>query len=194
MKTTALLFATFLLSACTPDEEMAQKIKALQEETKTQKERIDILFNENNDLRRDIIEANRKIDFNKFLADMNSPLQEATATLGLTEEGYSIVRTRLGTFLLSVDDIKPFANGVKIHMRIGNPQAMTYAGLDFKAEWINATPQGEQTHNKDLSITNKILPNSWNKAEIVLSPAKVDEIKEVQLLVIANAVELQARK
>ncbi|QBH21040.1 DUF3251 domain-containing protein [Alcaligenes faecalis] len=194
MKLATLLSATLLLTACMSDEATVQKVKALQEETKAQRERIDILFNENNDLRRDIIEANRRIDFNQFLADLRSPIKEATATLGLTEEGYSVVRTKLGTFLLSVTDIKPFANGVKIHLNIGNPQAMTYAGLDFKADWINATQQGEQAHKKELSITNKILPNSWNKAEIVLSPAKVDEIKEVQLQVIADKVEMQIRK
>ena len=70
-----------------------------------------------------IDENQKKYEFDKLISKIN---QFAFLTPG--SDGYSTVSFDLGTLTVSLNDIKPYANGSKITLEFGNPLATTNNG------------------------------------------------------------------
>lgn len=123
---------------------------------------------------------------------LNIQTASYTAELSLTDKSFSTVRTDLGIFLVSVQDVTPFANGVKLKLDVGNPQAMTYSGLKFKLSWKTASNTNGPDQTKEIDLPQRFLPGAWNRVELVLSPAKADDLANVRVSIDPNQVQLQA--
>jgi nitrous oxide reductase len=64
-----------------------------------------------------------------------------TATFDFGEKGYSRLDCESGFFLVVVEDVKPFANGVRVSLRIGNPLSATFRNFTVKAKWGKTMPK-----------------------------------------------------
>ena len=84
--------------------------------------------------------------------------------------GYQRVDTTAGFFLIALRDAKPYLDGYKLLLNIGNPSSVTYSGFAMHAHW------GVQ-QEKDFSFTQDLRPASWNKVELVIAPAKAEDLK-----------------
>ncbi|MNY36791.1 hypothetical protein D3C86_1713000 [compost metagenome] len=119
-----------------------------------------------------------------------------TAILSVTEKGYSVAEMPVGSVLIAVRDVTPYANGVKIKLDIGNPTSATFPGLKLQVAWANAAPGSKNydsnTHQKkEISIAGDIKPGVWNTEEIVLAPAKPDQVDYVSIKPSAPRVVLR---
>jgi len=135
-------------------------------------------------------EVKSTADFNSFLLKLQSEQDPRSVTFSLTDKGYGTVKTTQGIFLVSVEDVQPFANGVKLIMLLGNPQAMAYSGMTLSASWTKAGAPDASPQTKEVTLPQTIRSGYWNKVEMVLAPAKVDEIDKVTLRVTPNQVQL----
>ena len=92
-------------------------------------------------------------------------------------------------FLISCDDIKPYAGGYKIPLLIGNPYLIVFSGFNLSIEWGKSydskkdkyTEWKKSLRNKEESFTNVLLPGQWNKVELIIFPAKEDEIQHLKI-------------
>ena len=109
---------------------------------------------------------------------------ERTAVLDLTERGYFPVRTNGGTLLIAVADAEPVENGVRVDLRVGNPQSMTYRGFTLNFAW----DKGKAT----AAYTNMLGPDAWTMVSVSLAPA---DPKSTTSLIITSATvdEIVAR-
>lgn len=113
------------------------------------------------------------------LKDMMAALEKTrTAVLSVTEKSYSAVRTDLGDLLFVVDNVVPYANGVKMNIRIGNLTSATFNGVKLKVSWGKDV---FTTTQKEISLVGSLLPGAWNNREIILSPANVAELGFVEV-------------
>lgn len=88
---------------------------------------------------------------------------ERTAVLDLTDRGYFPVRTNGGTLLVAVAHAEPVENGVRVDLRVGNPQSMTYRGFTLAFAWDKGKGTG--------AYPNMLGPDAWTVVSVTLAPA-----------------------
>jgi len=87
------------------------------------------------------LEQMKKTDSNvsRILAHilMNiQPDQYKSASFDLSShEGYLRINSASGYFLVSLQNVEPYLDGVKVHIHIGNPIFATYNGFKLKVIW-----------------------------------------------------------
>jgi hypothetical protein len=135
-------------------------------------------------------------------------LKHDVAYLDISEKGFSRIDTNIGPFFISLDDVKPFVNGYKFFLRIGNPYSVSFSSFEFEVEWgkkeppIPSVKEGELVEdwskkydeykisysewemslkNKNVSFSETLAAGTWNKVEMTISPAIKGELEHLKL-------------
>jgi len=112
-----------------------------------------------------------KLQFDTALARTKGDLS-VIALMRPGDEGYSVVRYDLGTLIIAIDDISPYANGSKVTLRFGNPLASSVNGLEAKVDWGLTDEEGgmkeETLRSKEVTLNETLRPGAWTKSTIVL--------------------------
>lgn len=124
--------------------------------------------------------------------------QYESVALDPTEKGYGRIDTTSGFFLILVRDAKPYLDGYRISLAVGNPSSARYDGFKMKLSWHAPLPEqkpgesddqyskrmdqwSQSEHEKEFSSIETLQPASWNPITIVVSPATAEEIKMLQI-------------
>jgi len=79
--------------------------------------------------------------------------------------------------MISVDDVAPYADGVKVRLAVGNPSSVVMNGLSGEVTYGPATSQMDslgleawQAKQKTVpvSLPDSLSPGHWNKVTITL--------------------------
>lgn len=184
-----ILLMALALAGCKLDPETAKEVAQLRQDIARQDAAIQDLAKSGEALKLELASIKVDTSFNTLM--LNIQTASYTAGLNLTDKSFSAVRTSLGLFLVSVQDVTPFANGVKLRLDVGNPQAMTYSGLKFRISWKTASNSSGPDETKEIDLPQRFLPGMWNRAELVISPAKADDLVDVRVSIDPNQVQLQ---
>jgi vacuolar-type H+-ATPase subunit I/STV1 len=147
--------------------------------------------------------ARVRIDFEEFKEEYN---EYKDVQLDLAEpRTYQRLDSLNGTgsFLISVEDAVPYLDGYKVHLEIGNPSAARYTGFRLKMKWTKHFPKNadlafygewrKTIKEKEVSFTETLMPGMWNKIEIILSPASVDELGYFHVSLETSAIQLPSQ-
>ncbi len=97
---------------------------------------------------------------------------ESTAYLTPGAGGYSVIQCDLGRMTVQLNDVKPYANGSKITLRIGNLTTATVNGAKAKIEWGSVNEKGipinESAKNRDFNFNKPLRPGTWNHVTVIL--------------------------
>lgn len=191
--TCVTIIGTLLLSGCS--ESRSQKLE--QEITNIQ-QRMSVFEQKNDFLERNNIRLEAKVDAHEILEHGFK-----TALLDPSSKGYQRIDTASGFFLISLKDIRPYLNGYKLILHIGNPSSATYSGFTLKTKWgrkfdstqTQSDPSAfdnweKSLQQKEAPFTEEIKPASWNKIEFIISPAKSEELGYLELSMETNIVKL----
>jgi len=125
---------------------------------------------------------------------------------GADTSGFQRLTTDSGFFLIAINNVEPYLDGYKVTFSIGNPFSATYKNLKINVTWgkrlLDALAGKEKDpdafmnwqhnlHQKELSIPDELLPASWNRVKLVLTPAKSDDLGYISLTLNAGAVILR---
>lgn len=135
-------------------------------------------------------------DFQRLLTKM--PARQEIALDPANPSGFLRLDHASGFFLVSMKDVTTYLDGHKAMLQIGNPFEATFEGLKLNVKWGKKRQPGEDRekwyaslNQKKVSLTNKMLPGSWNPVEVVLVPSKADELGV--LLIEASAETISMR-
>jgi len=116
---------------------------------------------------------------------------------------YARVNSSSGFFLVSLQDVEPYLDGVKVWLNIGNPLSATYGGFKIKAKWgpkwnpapVKANPNyykewKSALREKELSFTDSLESGRWNSVELILSPATPEDFGHLELAIETDTVSL----
>ncbi|MDA2918722.1 hypothetical protein MYX76_04400 [Desulfobacterota bacterium AH_259_B03_O07] len=147
-----------------------------------------------------------------------------TVFIDTSSKGYSRIDTDNGTFLISFVDAKRHLDGLKLVFSIGNPTSATYKGFKLNAVWgkeyiadewlrkldkktqqkdsvvnprdrIYAYEKWQESLNmKSESYLESLKPGNWNKVELIISPAKEDQLGYLKLSMETDVVSLKGGK
>jgi hypothetical protein len=172
------MLATLILSACTTDNKeadinLSDELKNVQSELDAVKERL-VDFVVENQLKE---EEKQKEETFKSIAIFRSNTTESASIT--TNDGH--------LFVVALIKLTKYANGYKATFNIGNPSLLTYNGLKAKVFWGAAG----DVKSHEIIISKSILPGVWNVVDVVLSPAKENDIAVVWLSLTVAGYSLQ---
>ena len=179
---TSLVAAQFCMACTVPiDQSHDESAKKLQATVTALQSRVDSL-------------QSRIVDLEKSVGTLRSDTfvlryQYQTAMLNTSEKGYSRLDTNEGTFLISLSNVEPYADGYRLKLDIGNPSTATFTGFIIHASW--GKTYGE--YEKDFNYTEKLFPGSWNKVYLTLTPAQKEDLANIQISLSTNTVFLNLR-
>lgn len=179
-----IVSTVFMLAGCDKiiDEKVSKKVEEAEEQN----------IKNVNDLNIKIIELERRIIvneiLNKVLADKIDKTFDFQALVSTEGQGYGIARTKHGPFLINVEKVEPYMDGVKLKVSIGNITNATFSGADIVAKWGREYKNGDdfdewEKAQKEKKITTPVtfFPGSYASVNLILTPAKSDEIKTIKI-------------
>lgn len=108
-----------------------------------------------------------------------------------------------GTFLVSLKNIERYLNGYKVIISIGNISSAPFKGFELTMTWATAEPSVanfevwrrwyETRKTKTERYTQELVPGSWNQVEMILLPARSDELGHLRVSLETNTVSLYIR-
>ena len=105
---------------------------------------------------------------------------------------YSFVETDLGRMLVVCEDMKPFGDGFRLRLKIGNPHQVVLQGFRLHARYH---PQwGSKPFNvqqAETGYTETLWPGTWTTISLVLSPAKPSDVSIIWLTMSVDRVSLR---
>jgi hypothetical protein len=148
-----------------------------------------------NELRKQIKELKeqvKNIDVNTFKQAIKlDQIEEKRQYINIdvSSKSYQKIYSDGLTFLVSCDSVKPYAGGYKMVLLVGNPYLVLFSGFELSIEWGRTYDSKKEKYdewekslrNKKESFTNLLLPGQWNKIELIIFPAKEDEIQYLQI-------------
>jgi hypothetical protein len=192
-----LALAVFCLGlcACDPIESLVERAaeKKVEEHLAKQTARISILNDEIRSLHESLNKTNEKVSTlelqHSFMDYRIDAAYEAAASV--SEGGYSLGRNSFGPFLVTIERIVPHLDGYKVTLNIGNPTMILFSGAEFEVGWglQYGTPGktyaevGASKKKKKFSSANDFAAGSYSRMEIVLTPAKPEEVKTLEVSV-----------
>jgi len=108
-----------------------------------------------------------------------------SAEVSSEEKSYSIAQTNFGSFAILCKSVTPYLDGYKVQLGIGNLTSAQFNGAKISLRW------GKLLNNsKDISVTNKFLPGRYTTIEVVMTPAKPEDIKMFSVTLNFNEIAL----
>ena len=88
------------------------------------------------------------------------------------DKGNYIAQTKYGSFAVVCENVTPYLDGYKAQLSVGN---LTNAG--FNGAKIGLLWGKDNNNSKYMSVTNSFLPGRYTTVELILTPAKPEDIK-----------------
>ena len=127
------------------------------------------------------------------------------AFIDVNSKNFSAVRSDEGTFLISCEGVEPYLEGFKVHLQIGNPTAMLVSTPKITLEWGAQAPKPDvNAKDSDLAykdwrkslqqtsvtLNSNLKPGFWNDVEVIVSPAKANELAHLKVSIQTPSVSL----
>jgi outer membrane murein-binding lipoprotein Lpp len=149
--------------------------------------RIDTIESKINTIENKVSELKSEIEMLKLenqLDKIDTKFDES-AYLTPDSEGYLPIKTDIGFITVSLKDIKSYANGSKILLRLGNPISATIFNLKMKIEWGLVDKKGEpdnaNTKSRDVEVSQELLGGAWTNVNIVLAGISPNDLGFVRI-------------
>lgn len=133
-----------------------------------------------------------------MLWDANSAANHSYASVSSDDKGYSVARTAHGPIIVNVESVAPNLDGVKVKLRIGNPTNMTLRGAKADVKWGPAFEKGLKfdewsaaQREKTINLSETFLPGSYTDVEVVLLPARPEDVRTIKVRLSFNTVSLR---
>lgn len=99
--------------------------------------------------------------------------------------GYSIVQTDLGALLVSLEDVRAYANGTRVTLEIGNATSASISGLSARVDWAPADKDGgfdnAAASGKNVNFVAAARPGAWTRYEVVLDGMPPEKLAFIRL-------------
>jgi len=123
-------------------------------------------------------------------------LEDGDASVSTEENAYSTAKTTFGSFPVIADKVEPYLDGYKVHLQVGNMTTASFNGAKVTVKWgapFNSKSPDEfkkKQRSKEVDLTTTFFPGSYGGFDVILSPAKPEEIKTLYVALSFNQLSL----
>lgn len=140
--------------------------------------------------------------------EMTSALDDmrfTSAEFDPSESKFQRIDTSLGSFAVSIQNVEPFADGIRVTLNLGNLSSARFNGATLNLRYgarnnIQVTDADSSSkfsawfaslQSKDIDITDSLLPGNWNPVEIVLPSIEPKEFGYLEVKIKTNTISLR---
>jgi hypothetical protein len=170
------------------------------------------LSSEMTELRRQAAELKNVVDDHATtlrllqIAQQQMKRRNVTATFNLSEEGFQHVDSEVGAFLVSIHDAKPYGDGTRLTVRVGNVTSADFSGATLSLKYGRKIPENEdgtinieelekpqyEAKSKEHKILERVRAASWNPVTVSLPGIKPDELGYIHIGITADQIYLSS--
>ncbi len=126
--------------------------------------------------------------------------------VSLGDSGYASIDTGQGILLVSCDNVESYLDGVRLHLRFGNPLTMAFSGgtikfkLGAKSPGIaalsgsNGSEEENQWENsltkKEVSFPDRLAPGCWTPVTVTISDFDIKGLQYMEIALTPNVIVL----
>jgi hypothetical protein len=131
------------------------------------------------------------------------------ALIDVDSKNFGAAKSDEGTFLISCQGVEPYLEGYKVHLQIGNPTMLVVNNPKLTVEWGSAFEKSAKTdldngvketdwfadwkksfRQTTTTLNESLKPGYWNDVEVIVSPAKADELAHFKVSIQTDSVSL----
>jgi hypothetical protein len=126
----------------------------------------------------------------------------------VTDQGFQRLDSNVGTLVVSIRDIKPYADGVRVTLNVGNLTTAEISGITYSVKWGQSKPSYKDKEwgnklaawvmalqEKTHSFPHTLKPGLWNVVQIALPGTQPQKFGYLELSMEAKTIALpQGRK
>jgi hypothetical protein len=101
---------------------------------------------------------------------------------------FTVVNTRVGPFLISLENIETYLDGYKLNMKIGNISAAKFSGYKLRVLCKSIFEPEKDSDYKEFSFPGSLEPTTWTNASVIIAPAKPEDIKFIKVYLQTDTV------
>jgi hypothetical protein len=162
------------------------------------KDRVTQLETEKSSLADDLSELQGKVSYLETVDSMRG-----TATFDPAGSGFQRVDTSVASFAVSIEDVRPYADGVRVKLNVGNLTSASVNGATFKVKWGARMPDttgaewakryvawNRSLQEQTINVTNELKPATWNAVRLTLPKTKPTDFGYLELSMDASSISL----
>jgi TolA-binding protein len=190
--------ATLSLVCCSaaPDSQSQAQIDSLRNEVDGLKQQLSTSQSNFDQLKSTVDQLNNQLS----QSSQNNDEHETADFDPVTDQGYQLLDIGIGRVMVVVQNITPFADGARVELLIGNPNAVTIDGLQGQITYgpslskiqagMSIDEWNKAQRTTPTQITNAILPGRWNEVLVTLPGVSTNELGRIRLKLVGNQVRL----
>lgn len=99
-----------------------------------------------------------------------------------TDEGFSIINTRFGPMLVSMNGVEALGDGSRVTFNVGNISAAEFIGAEIELTYTSATTEGSapQLQNVSQKFLGNLKPGRWNLVSVNVPGTPPDKLKHLR--------------
>jgi hypothetical protein len=131
-------------------------------------EKVNNLQTELTQLRKELADFKQQDNLSK-----KSIFHERAAFLMPTDPGFGFVKTEVGAFAISLQNVEQYASGCRITLNFGNTSTAHVTELHATIQYGNSASVGNTSlwKSQDLKLTQDFKPGTWTKVQVILAIA-----------------------
>lgn len=106
-----------------------------------------------------------------------------------------------GSFAVSVQDVRPFGDGVRVKLNIGNPSSAGFTGAklmftygprapDDPFDWDAMEKWKGGLKKKEITLTESLQPGNWNSVSVTLPKIAADQFGYLRISISTDVISL----
>ena len=132
------------------------------------------------------------------VSDLDSDIYQSryafsSAPIAPQDKGYAFLKTPFGNLLVGTENVEPYLDGYKIHLKIGNPTNIRFNGFSLIYSTFSDSNVFATFHAITNNITDDLVPGYWTPIDFVLAPATMEEVRNASVSVELNQLTLLRR-
>jgi hypothetical protein len=109
-----------------------------------------------------------------------------------TDEGFSIIHTRFGAMLVSMNGVEALGDGSRVTFNVGNISAAEFNGAEIALTYSAATTDGSspQFQNVSQKFLGDLKPGRWNLVSVNVPGTPPDKLQHLRVGIKIDALSL----
>jgi len=122
--------------------------------------------------------------------------------LNPTSQSYQTIETNSGKFLISVDKMEPIADGIRLHLQIGNSSYADYRNFTLRILWgrrwnssyaVSREQWRKELIGREYNFTGLLQKGYWNPIKVDLVPSTSALLGHIEIEMDVGSIELLSK-
>lgn len=126
----------------------------------------------------------RELNLDKFERELIENFDKV-AYLKPGSSGYSTIKSDLGVLTVSLENVRPYANGSQVTLRWGNILNTSIDGLNMNIEYgsidESGSPDNENAKSREFTMSETLQSGYWNNVNVVLEGVRPENLGFVRI-------------